>query len=177
MEDRSQLPRLSVLMGKGRAVSTIKWLSQVETKAVWLRLEGHNWWIYSLFHLCLGQDNYSCIFLYCYASLYTSGKLQRVPLKNNLLLPPTSITNYHTKVSQHMMLHYTESLHRLSAAGWLKSSSPEFPQLASVIKVDEGRRLARWAQKWSFAWGSLCSVYGERLPYLVCFTLQNMHCL
>lgn len=109
--------------------------------------------------------------------LYTASKLQWVPLKNNLLLPPTSITNYHTKVSQHMMLHYTESLHRLSAAGWLKSSSPEFPQLASVIKVDEGRRLARQTQKWSFAWGSLCSVYGERLLCRLCFTRQNMHCL
>lgn len=109
--------------------------------------------------------------------MYTSGKLQRVPLKNNPPSPPTSITNYHTKVSQHMMLHYTESLHRRSSAGWLKLSSPEFPQLASVIKVDEGRQLARRAQKWSPAWGLLCSVHGERLHCLVAFTLQNMHCL
>lgn len=105
--------------------------------------------------------------------MYTSGKLQRVPLKNT----PPPITNYHTKVSQHTTLHYTESLHRRSSAGWLKLSSPEFPRLACVIKVDEGRRLARRAQKWSSAWGSLCSVHGERLFCLVPFTLQNMYCL
>lgn len=97
--------------------------------------------------------------------------------KTTLLRPPTSITNYHTKVSWDMTLHYTESLHRQSSTGWLKPSSPEFPQLASVIKVDEGRQLARRAQKWSSAWGSLCSVHGERLLCLVPFTLQNMHCL
>lgn len=58
-------------------------------------------------------------------------KLQRAPFEKQPSRAPTSITNYHTKVSQHTTLHYTESLHRRSSAAWLKSSSPEFPQLVS----------------------------------------------
>lgn len=108
--------------------------------------------------------------------MYTSYKLQRVPLKNN----PPSPQHLHNKLAYKSLpaqdaIHYTESLHRRSATGWLKSSSPEFPQLASVIKVDEGRQLARRAQKWSSAWGSLCSVHGERLLCLV--PSLNLHCL
>lgn len=39
----------------------ITFTSQIRTKAVWLKLEGHKWGIYSLFHLCRGLNNYSCI--------------------------------------------------------------------------------------------------------------------
>lgn len=39
----------------------ITFASQIRTKAVWLKLEGHKWGIYSLFHLCRGLNNYSCM--------------------------------------------------------------------------------------------------------------------
>lgn len=184
MEDigSQSVSRLSVLTGTGRAVS-VKLLSQfrLEQKLFDSDLKV----ITEEFILCFitAWDRtvtpvYSNLAMHpCTLLANFKGFLWKTPPPLHPSHPPTSITNYHTKVSQHTTLHYTESLHRRSSAGWLKLSSPEFPRLAYVIKVDEGRRLARRAQKWSSAWGSLCSVHGERLFCLVPFTLQNMYCL
>lgn len=95
----------------------------------------------------------------------TSGKLQSVPLKNSSPSFPTSTTNYPTKVLQHTEAHYTESLYRRSCAGWLKSSSLEFPPFASLIKADEGRTVSEPSPQ-----AKLCLAFarlgrcGERFP-------------
>lgn len=151
-------------------LSQITFASHIRTKAVWLELEGHNWGIIHCFisawdgtiTVYSNVAMHPCTLLASFKGfLWKNKKNKKKPPSS-----PTSTTNYHTKVSQHTTLHYTESPHRQSITGWLKLSSLEFPQFASVIKVDEGSWLARRAQKWSAAYSSLCSLHGEDLLWL-----------
>lgn len=109
----------------------ITFTSQIRTKAVWLKLEGHKWGIYSLFHLCRGLNNYSCILcIHVHFWQASKGCFEKTTPLCTPTAPTstsTSTTNYHTKVPQRTALHYTDSLYRRSLTGWLKSSSPEFP--------------------------------------------------
>lgn len=126
--------------------------SQIRTKEGWLQLQGHNWGIYSLFQLCLRQDNYSCIFLSSRASVCTSGKLQSVALKSSPPSIPTSTTNYHTKVCStrsHTPLNLLTG--GAALADWSRALW-NFFRLPLWSKRMKGGRLVSWAHEPSSAW-------------------------
>lgn len=150
---RSRPDGPSVLTGRVTA-SQITFTSQIRTKEGWLKLQGHHWGIYSLFHLCLRQNNYSCIFSSRHASMCTSGKLQSVPLKNS----PPSFPHLHNKLAYKSLAARGAALHWISFQAELHwMIEVELSGISSVCLLDQSRwrQDGKWAGPTSLAFTGL----------------------
>lgn len=89
----------------------ITFTSQIRTKAVWLKLEGHKWGIYSLFHLCRGLNNYSCIpCIHVHFWQASKGCFE----KNNPLLHPHQHQHLYNKLPYKSPPAHSATLHWIS---------------------------------------------------------------